>query len=220
MAASTIQLIGTGHTRLDEVELGNVASGMRGRRLVGLEGSPFKVFAYMTEIGSSRVGGGLLPIIFHVAEIRSMEYFSRKSATIVIIMMIAIAVVVIAIPVAVSVMVMIPMVIMFQSTAITLPIAYEILAALMAWPNPAGSRVWRPRPITFVPLVVPSDRIPVALDPHKLRPRSWREHANHPRGRRRPDADPNGNLSRRCDRAGQQEPGSQQDSVKRKRCKI
>jgi hypothetical protein len=135
-------------------------------------------------------------------------------------MMIAIVVVVITPTVAVPVMVMVPMVVVLKATAIPFPIAYKILATLMAWPNPTRSRVWRPRPITFVPLVVPPDRIPVTLDPYKFRPRSWREHANYPRGRRRPDADPNGNLSRRCDRAGQQEPGNQQDSAKRKRCKI
>jgi len=87
-----------------------------------------------------------------------------------IVMMIAITIVVVVITptVAVPVMVMIPMVVVLEATAISFPVAHKILAALMAWPNPAGPRVWRPRPITRVPLVVPSDRIPIALNPTRI----------------------------------------------------
>jgi hypothetical protein len=98
-------------------------------------------------------------------------------------------------PVAVPVAVMIPVVVVLQAASIAVPVAYKILAALVTRPYPAGSSVWRTRPITVVPSVVPSDGIPIALDPHKIRPRSWGKLANHARGRWRPDADSHGNLS-------------------------
>jgi hypothetical protein len=117
--------------------------------------------------------------------------------------------IVIAPTVAVPVTLMIPMVVVLQAAAISVPVAYKILAAFMAWPNPAGSSVWRPRPIARVPLVMPSDRIPVALDPYKIRPGSWREHANYASRRWRPNVDSNRNLSRCRDRASQQKSRNQ-----------
>jgi hypothetical protein len=132
---------------------------------------------------------------------------SSASVAVVVAVIIAIMVifVVAVVPaIAVAVVVVIPTMVVLETAAIPVPVAYKILAVLMAWPNPAGSRVWRPRPIAFVPLVVPSDRIPVALDPYKIRPRTWREHANDARGRWRPNVDPNRNLSGRRDCSSQQ----------------
>jgi hypothetical protein len=101
--------------------------------------------------------------------------------------------------------VMVPMVVMLEMAAIAVPVACVIPAAFMARTDPAGSRVWRARPIAPMPSVMPSVGIPVAVNPDKLRPRTWRKHANHAWGRWRPDADSNGNLSRERQRAGQQE---------------
>jgi hypothetical protein len=105
-------------------------------------------------------------------------------------------VVVVIVPaVAIVVAVMVPMVVMVKAAVIAVPIAGVILAAFMARSYPMRSLVWRPCPIAGVPFVMPSDGIPVALNPYKIRPWTSRNYTNYARRRRIPDADSNGNLS-------------------------
>jgi hypothetical protein len=107
--------------------------------------------------------------------------------TVVVIMVI----VVIAIPIAVPVLVPIPMVIVLKTATIPIPIPYKILTTVMMRCNPARAHVRRPCPVSLVPFVVPSYRIPIALDPDEIRARGRRKNSNHTGSRRRPDIDPN-----------------------------
>jgi len=71
----------------------------------------------------------------------------------------------------VPVPVMVPTVIMFNPAAIYLPVALKEPLPIVVPRHPARSLVGRPSPITVMPLVIPSDGIPIALDPNELR--SW-----------------------------------------------
>jgi hypothetical protein len=82
---------------------------------------------------------------------------------------VVIVIVVIVPPVAVPVMIVVPVVVVLKTAAVAVPVAYKILAAFMAGRNPTRSHIGRPCPISPVPSVVPSDWIPIALDPHKIR---------------------------------------------------
>ena len=99
---------------------------------------------------------------------------------------------------AVSVVVSVPVVIVFKPAAIALPIANKIPILVIVRPNPASARIRRHRPITRVPSVVPSLRIPIALYPHKLGTRTRWKHGDHARRWRRSDLDSDGDLSARC----------------------
>jgi hypothetical protein len=107
------------------------------------------------------------------------------------VMVIAVVGVMFAIPAAVLVPVSIPMVIVLKTAVIPIPVPYKVLSAVMMRRNPTGAHVRRLCPITIVPFIVPSHRIPIALDPNEIRARCWRKNANHARSRRRSDIDPN-----------------------------
>jgi hypothetical protein len=109
----------------------------------------------------------------------------------VVIIVIAVVGVMFAIPVAVLVPVSIPMVIVLKTAAIPIPKPYKVLSAVMMRRNPTGAHVRRLCPVTIVPFIVPSDRIPIALDPNEFRARCRRKNVNHARSRRRSDIDPN-----------------------------
>ena len=130
-----------------------------------------------------------------------------------------VVVVILVVPVEVSVVVMVPMMVVFNATVVSVPVADEIMAAFIVWPHPDGSFIWRAGPVTCVPFVVIADRIPIAFDPHEIWRWCWRRCDIHGcRGWRRLDLDgrwrcanrdANGNL--RPDRrdADQQCPGKQ-----------
>jgi len=101
---------------------------------------------------------------------------------------------------AVSVVVSVPVVVVFKAPAVPVPIADKIPILVIVRPNPAGAHIRRHRPITRVPSVVPSLRIPIALYPNKLRSGTRRKHRDHARRWRRSDLDSNGDLSARCPR--------------------
>ena len=90
--------------------------------------------------------------------------------------------VVVPIPVAVvfakvALAVAVPTMIVLPPSAITLPIALEEALSIMAWRHPARRRIGRTSPITVVPLVMISDRVPVAVDPVKIGARADRAYA-------------------------------------------
>ena len=107
------------------------------------------------------------------------------------VMVIAVVGVMFAIPVAVLIPVSIPMVVMLKTAAIPIPKPYKVLSAVMMRRNPTGAHIRWLCPVTLVPFVVPSYRIPIALDPDEIRARGRRKNANHTGRRRRPDIDPN-----------------------------
>jgi hypothetical protein len=76
--------------------------------------------------------------------------------------------IVFVVSVSVSVSFMVPMVIMFNSTAVSAPITRKELLSFVVWCYPIGSFVWRPSPISLVPSVMPSYRIPIPFHPYEL----------------------------------------------------
>lgn len=111
-------------------------------------------------------------------------------------------VVVFFIPVIVAVEFTIPVVVVLDAPPVSLPVAAVEPSAFIARDDPMRSGIWRECPVTSVPSVMVSHRIPVAIDPYITRPGSERNGTNHRRWRR-PDIYSNGKLGRRQRRAGQ-----------------
>ncbi len=91
--------------------------------------------------------------------------------------------------------VVVPAVIMFKPAVFSLPVTVEESLSVVTRPHPASPWVRRPSPITFMPAIMPSDRIPVTLDPQELGSGGRRQNSNHAGRRRRPDGDPDRDLS-------------------------
>jgi hypothetical protein len=104
--------------------------------------------------------------------------------------------------VVVAVVFIIPMMIVLHAATASLPVTLEELATLIAWTRPMGALVWCERPVAPVPLVMVSDRIPVAADPCIARPWAHRSNRYDRRWRRAdPYSDRNLSLGQRCKRA-------------------
>jgi hypothetical protein len=105
---------------------------------------------------------------------------------------------IVAVPVAV------PVVIVGSPSAISFPVAFEKTVAVVMGSNPMRAGVRCPRPISVMPFVVVSHRIPVAFDPQEIG--SWVRRQNaHLAGRRwRSDSDSYRNLSAQHRATGQQ----------------
>src|SRR4029077_13083167 len=88
----------------------------------------------------------------------------------------------------------VPAVVMLPAATISLPVTREVLVSIMMWTYPARTGIWRPRPITPVPLVMPSHGIPIALDPDEFGS-GTHGHRNHTGRRWRADSDSNRHLS-------------------------
>jgi hypothetical protein len=112
-------------------------------------------------------------------------------AVVVVVIVVPAVVVVIAVSVSVPVLFSIPMVIVLKTAMIPIPIPYKKLSTVMMRCNPASAQIRRPSPVTLVPFIMSSHRIPIAFDPHEIRARGRWKNANHVRRRRRPDIDPN-----------------------------
>jgi len=106
------------------------------------------------------------------------------------------------VPSVVSIPVTIPVVVVLNPPAIALPVASVVLAALVSWAYPTCSAIWRASPISPMPLVMVSCRIPVAIDPYEVWPRSHRGYTNN-RRRRRADPHSYRDLGSRWKRARQ-----------------
>jgi hypothetical protein len=118
-------------------------------------------------------------------------------------------VVVIAAAIEIAVMVAIPAVIVLKPAAISIPVTREELSSFIARAYPNGALIGRPGPIASMPLVVVSNRIPIAFHPDEFRTRSDRLDANHARRRGRTNSDSDGNLRRKCGGASEQDRGKQ-----------
>jgi hypothetical protein len=98
-------------------------------------------------------------------------------------------------PAIIAVMVFVPFVVVLDVAVFSFPIAVEEHAAFIAWAYPPGSHIRSGCPVTLVPLVMVTDGVPVALDPHIFRAWTDWNHNHSPRRRRRPDSDSDRDLS-------------------------
>ena len=106
------------------------------------------------------------------------------------VLVVPVAIVLVEIPVSP----MVPMMIMFNSTAVSVPVTHKELLPIVMRRYPIGSLIRRLSPVALMPFVMPSYWIPIPLHPYELR--SWwrRLNVNHARRRWRSDHYSNRNL--------------------------
>jgi hypothetical protein len=103
----------------------------------------------------------------------------------------------------------IPPMIVFYVPSISFPVTLKKLLTIMVRCNPTSSLIRRSSPIAFMPFVMPSRRVPIAVYPQKLRPwPSW-QNSNHTGLWRRSDPDSEGDLRVNNRSARQQQDGKQ-----------
>src|SRR5215510_7698530 len=95
------------------------------------------------------------------------------------------------IPVSVAV----PVVVMFKSTVVSVPVTQKKSPPIVTRRDPVSPRIRWPSPITFMPLVTVFHHIPITVYPHELGSRLCWRHVNDSRWRRRTNSDSNGDLS-------------------------
>jgi hypothetical protein len=98
-------------------------------------------------------------------------------------------------PIAIAVMIVVPAVIVFKPAMRPVPVTCVELGSVVARSHPASALVRRPRPVAFMPSVMATHRIPVAVYPRIIRTRGHRPYAKHARSGRRANSDSNRNLS-------------------------
>jgi hypothetical protein len=99
--------------------------------------------------------------------------------------------------------ILIPMMVVVKVAARAVPIAGIETAAIVARSNPTSASVRGTAPITFVPAIVSTHRIPIAFDPHEIGRRLRGHDDDGSRGWWRADLNANGNLGL-CGRTCQQ----------------
>jgi hypothetical protein len=73
----------------------------------------------------------------------------------------------------VPVVVAVPVVIMFNTAAISFPVTHKEPFAVVVRRNPTSALVGWASPIAFMPFIVPSHGIPITLHPHEHRTWPW-----------------------------------------------
>ena len=108
-----------------------------------------------------------------------------------------IVVVIVIVPVAIviSVAIAVPIVMVFKSATVALPVAFVELAAIVARANPAGPFVRRTSPVSLMPAIASARWVPVSIHPEKIRAWPGWPFTNDPGSRRRTDANSERNLS-------------------------
>lgn len=96
---------------------------------------------------------------------------------------------VVTIPVLVAFVISVPPVIVLEPAAVPFPISREKLLPIVMRTDPSSARIGRPGPVSFMPAIVASHRIPVAFDPYKFRSRAWGQRVINPGRRWRSDSD-------------------------------
>jgi hypothetical protein len=81
------------------------------------------------------------------------------------------------------------LVIVIDPPFIAFPVALKELSAIVAGSDPASAGVWQASPVTVMPFVMVSDRIPVAIDAHIVGAGTSRHHSDYPGLRWRADSD-------------------------------
>jgi hypothetical protein len=94
----------------------------------------------------------------------------------------------------VAISIAIPVMIVFNTTAVSFPIPRIESFAVMSRCDPASTLVWWSSPVTLMPLVVLSYGIPITLYPHAFRTWPYRHHYNCAGRRWCSDYKSNGNL--------------------------
>lgn len=95
----------------------------------------------------------------------------------------------------IAVSIMVRAVVVFDPAAISFPVACKVFPVLITRSEPISTLIWRPSPVTSMPLPMVSHRIPVALDPYIFRPGRRLNNGNDGRRWRRADRDVDGDLS-------------------------
>ena len=111
-------------------------------------------------------------------------------AVVVIIAIMFVFIVIVKIPV----MIMVPMMVVFNWPALPGPVTHKVPVAIVVRHDPNCSCIWRLSPITLMPFVMMSHRIPIAFHPYKTRPRLRRLNVHYARWWGRSDFDSNRNL--------------------------
>jgi hypothetical protein len=86
------------------------------------------------------------------------------------------------------------MMVVLDPAALALPVAVIEALSIVARSYPASGRVYRPAPISGMPLIVVPYGIPVTVYPDEFRTWTRRKNANDSRRWGRPDSDSDGNL--------------------------
>ncbi len=97
----------------------------------------------------------------------------------------------------VAIMIAVPAMVVFETAAIALPVARKEALSIMTRCNPDRTCVRWASPVSGMPPIMVAHGIPIALDPNKVRARTYRLNPNDPRGRRRTDPHSDGNLGGR-----------------------
>ena len=120
-----------------------------------------------------------LLVFFPIRERRRQAAGRMLLVVVVLIMVLFIALVIV--PVVVSV----PVVVMFTPTSTAFPVTCIEPLSIVIRLHPSSLYVRWPSPITFMPLVMLSPRIPIPGYPYKLGAWGWRQNVDHIRRRRR-----------------------------------
>src|SRR5579862_2614636 len=94
--------------------------------------------------------------------------------------------------------------VVFEPAAAASPIAVIIEAALVTRSDPGRACVGRQGPISRMPVIAMSDRVPIAIDPDIAGAGSHRLY-EYARGRWRPNPYADGKIRRKCHSSNQQE---------------
>ena len=79
----------------------------------------------------------------------------------------------------ITIMAAVPAVVMFKSAAVSVPVTVKEPLSIMMRSHPMSPRVRWPSPITLMPLVMPSRRIPITIYPYVFWAWSWRQNTDH-----------------------------------------
>jgi hypothetical protein len=106
----------------------------------------------------------------------------RRSSNFVLVLMAIAVVAEIAVPIAV------PTMIVLEAAVVGVPIPRKELSSLITRPDPGGAGIRWASPISVVPLVVVSDRVPITVHPEVIRSGGTRPAMNDARRRRGPNS--------------------------------
>jgi hypothetical protein len=101
--------------------------------------------------------------------------------------------------------VLVPLVIVINMAAISVPVPGVKLLSIVVRSDPSSPLIWRPCPITVMPLIVISDRVPIAVYIRVTGTRTPGHHVNHTGTWRRTDSNAERDLRLRCRCADQQQ---------------
>jgi hypothetical protein len=118
----------------------------------------------------------------------------RFSSAFLLLLIVVVVLVVLAVFVVISVVAVVRVVIVLDTAAISIPVTCIVPFAVVVRSNPVSPLVGRSSPIAFMPFVVVSHRIPIALYPCVLRSWPFWHNHNRPDWRWRGNHDSNGNL--------------------------